>query len=433
MKDFCFNKKDRFREKGQAVLIAAVFFMFIAISLILTISAPALSHLKSSSILHSSFKALSAAEGGLEDTFYRFKNGWEVYEEESLDIKGNSVSVIYTENDEIYIESKGVSGVGITRKMGSDLVLGAGINFSYAAQIGEGGLVLEDSASVEGDVFSIGDVVGSGNSISGSVIVTNDNGMIDNVSIGNSAYAYSIENSYIEEDAYYMDLINTNVMGDSYPNTEPLDSVDFPIKKEVIEGWKEFAEEGEVIDCEDSYEIDSDQTLGPAHITCDLEIRGNPKIKIKGHVWVEGNIIIGNSPTIEIDDSLGNESVVFIADDPEDRINGSTIELGNNPEFRGASSSDISFSFLISKNKDAAEGGTTPAITDGQGAGGDVFIYTEKGEVSISNNIDITGLTAYRIRASNNSTVIYQEGLANSFFSTGPSAGFNISRWREVY
>lgn len=423
---------DHFNEKGQAVLIAAIFFMFVALSLILALAAPALSHLKSSYFLYSSFEALAAAESGMEDTFYRFKNVLDVDENENLDIGRNTVSVTYNESDGVYIESKGIARDGITRKVALNLVLGAGLSFSYAAQVGDGGLVLEDTASVEGDVFSTGPVTGSGNNITGSVIVAGGGGLIDNVNIGGSAYAYSIENSTVGEDVYYMNLVNTTYFGDEHPNFEPLDPVDLPITEEVMNGWKEFAEIGGVIDCEDEYVINSDQILGPVHITCDLNISGNPTVTLGGHVWVEGNIVVGNSPLIKADDSLGDESVVLLADDPTDRINGSTIELGNNPVFEGATVSEKSFIFLVSTNEAAAEGGSVFAITDGQRADGDVFIYAERGELLVRNNIDITGLTAYKITARDNANIVYQEGLADAFFSAGPSAGFVISGWKEI-
>ncbi|MFP4539538.1 MAG: hypothetical protein ACLFNN_01215 [Candidatus Paceibacterota bacterium] len=421
------------KEGGQAVLIAVLFFVFISLSLILAISAPVLSHMKASKFLHSSVMAMSAAESGAEDVAYRLMNGFDIEAEETVSLKEGQATVSYSKNDDdIILESKGVVPDDVIRKIRVGLQPGVGINFAYAIQVGNGGLILENSASVKGNVFSIGSVEGGGNEIDGSVIVADTGNYMRGIEALESAHAFRLEDSHIHSDAYYMEIDNTTVMGDMNPDTEPAEPVDLPITEETVDGWKEYAEDGDVINCNDTYVIDSEETIGPAHITCDLEIRGNPTVTLEGHVWVEGDIEFKNSPTIKISDSLGDESVVFLADDPADRIDGSTISLGNNPTFEGAAGSDNSFLFMVSMNEAAAEGGSAPAMTDGQKASGDVFMYTEKGEISVSNNIDITGLTAYRIRAKNSAVVEYQDGLSDTFFSASPLAGLSIFTWREI-
>ncbi|MGM0628890.1 MAG: hypothetical protein ACQESA_00485 [Patescibacteria group bacterium] len=426
------NKEKRSLEKGQAVLIAVIFFVFISLSMILALSAPALSYLKGSSSLYSSLGAFNAAESGAEDASYRFMNLLNVENVEVLSLDGIEVTVEYIENDDaLEITSKAEAKDGNVRKVKSDLLLGDGIDFAYAVQVGNGGLILENSSEVEGNVFSNSFIEGSSNDINGSATVAGGGNRISGVNVHGSASAHRIEDSHVDEDAYYMEISNTTVMGNMYPNTVPSEVADFPISKETIEGWKDLTEEEGVINCSDTYVIDSDTTIGPVHITCDLEVKGNPTVTLGGHVWAEGDIEFSNSPTIKADDSLGDESVVFIADDPSDRINGSTISLGNSSTFQGADGSDKSFVFMVSENRAASEGQSTPAITDGQKATGDVFMYARKGEISVSNNINITGLTAYRIRAKNSATVVYQDGLADTFFSTGPSAGYNIYEWKE--
>ena len=437
-KDFLFLKQNRSfyfkkRQKGHAIILAVMFFMFISLSLFSAIVAPTMSHLKGVTTLHSSFEALSMAETGMEDVIYRFIKRIPVDTMESFNLERGSVTVTYDEEDKVIdVLSVGVARGDIVRKVSVSLELGAGVNFAYAVQVGNGGLVMENSSSVEGNVFATGYVRGVGNNIFGSVIVTGSAGYIENITIQKSGHAYRIEDSHIGEDAYYTELISTTVMGDMHPDTDPADPVDFPISEEMKGAWKEVAEAGDVINCSGKHVINSSQTLGPAHITCDLEISGNHTITLRGHVWVEGDIEVKNSPIIKIDASLGDESVVLIADDPSDRLNKGVIVLGNNPDFQGADGSDKSFIFMVSTNESASEGGTIVAVEEGNLLTGDIFIYADKGEIMVRNNINITGLTAYRIRARNSATIFYQDGLADTFFSTGPSAGYVITSWREV-
>jgi hypothetical protein len=427
-----FNKEKESNEQGQAVLIAVIFFVFISLSMTLILSAPALSHLKSSQFLYDSLEAFVAAESGAEEITYRFMNGINVDGTEEVSTGRGKATVTSVQGEPIQIVSKGEVKDSIVRKVAINLDLGVGINFPYAVQVGNGGLILEQSSSVQGNVFSNGDVLGTSNDISGSVIVSGDGGILSGINVGNSAHAFRIEDSEIQEDALYKEISNTTVMGDMFPDSEPAEERDFPISYEVIDAWKEKAVDGGEINCTGVHVIDADQSLGPVHITCGLEIRGNPTITLGGHVWAEGDIILENSPVIEVDSSLGDKSVVFIADDPSDRENSSTLDLGNNPAFQGADGSSRSFIFMISLNESAELGGTIPAVENGQLATGDVFVYAPRGEALLVNNIDITGLTAYRIRARNASIINYQDGLTDTLFSTGPSAGYRVFYWQEI-
>ncbi len=420
-------------QKGAAVLIAVLFFVFISLALVLALSAPALAHLLVSASLHASAEAFSAAESGVEDAVYRFKSGRNMENGVHTDVGNASVVTTYTQSGgEVEIESEGVALENTIRRDRSVLQLGDGVAFNFGVQAGEGGFELRNSALVDGNVFSAGPVDGQSNDILGSVLVASDHNTISDVVIDDSAHAYRIEDSHVGGDAYYQELSNTTVMGDQHPDTDPPDPEELPISDDMVEEWKTHASSTEVINCSGSYTIDSDETLGPTRITCDLDIRQDPTITLEGHVWVEGDIIVRNTPTFEVDGSLGDESVAVIADDPSNRTSGSTIELRNTTEFNGAPGSDSSYVLLLSQNEDAELGGGTSAITVEQSTSGDLLVYAGSGEIRLENSVSLKEVTAYRIHARNSAEVIYETGLADTFFSSGPGGGYSIVEWKEV-
>ena len=49
----------------------------------------------------------------------------------------------------------------------------------------------------------------------------------------------------------------------------------------------------------------------------------------------------------------------------------------------------------------------------------------------LSNTISIKEASAYKIQLSNSAKIIYETGLANLLFTSGPSGGYSIESWRE--
>ena len=59
-------------------------------------------------------------------------------------------------------------------------------------------------------------------------------------------------------------------------------------------------------------------------------------------------------------------------------------------------------------------------------------MYAGHGQISIENSATLRQVTGYKIKMKNSANLIYEEGLADTLFSSGPSGGWNISTWQEV-
>lgn len=272
-------------------------------------------------------------------------------------------------------------------------------------------------------------VTGSGgNMIYGDVVSSGASGSITKIHATSSLYAKTITNSLTDKNAYYQTISNTTVLGTSYPGSANQPAGTFPISDEQITGWETDAAAGGTATCDEStYTINGTVTLGPKKIPCDLSISSNAIVSFAGPVWVSGNITISNNSVIKVASGLSGKTVPIIADKLSNRSSSSRIELSNNTNVQGSGTN--SYLLFVSQNNSAETGGGTTAIIVSNNLTGAVLLYAPHGEVLLSNNVRLKEVTAYKLTASNNAEIIYESGLANLIFTSGPSGGYSIGGW----
>ena len=228
-----------------------------------------------------------------------------------------------------------------------------------------------------------------------------------------------------------MTKISTTVNGISYPNSADQPTLPMPISDEQITELEADALAGGVISSPCPYKITSDRTIGPVKITCNLEISGSPTVTLNGSVWVTGNVSIKNTAIIRISSGLGNKSVAIIADNPSNKTTSSKIDMVNSSQFFGSGSPN-SFVFLISQNNSAELGGGEEAMEMDNSSSGKLVLYASHGLININNNTTLKEVTGYKIKAKNSANIIYDTGLVNTLFTSGPGGGYEIVDWQEV-
>jgi len=417
--------------KGAAMLIAVVFFLFASMTVIMGIINPILKQASISKNIIFSKESYYLAEGSLEDVIYRLKSGKQVSSIETISL--NNVTATTTTSNTT--EGKQVVSIAEkntnVRKTQANVVLGTGASFNFGVQVGNGGFILENSSTVTGNVYSNGPITGSGNTISGDAISAGPIGLINNIHTTGSAHAHTIQNSNIDLNAYYVVKTNTTVVGTSNANSPDQPSANMPISDEQINGLETDAIAGGTISSPCPYKITSDTTLGPVKITCDLEISGNPNITLGGSVWVTGNVSIKNSAILRVSSGLGTKSVAIIAHNPSNRSTSSSIDLANSTQFLGSGSAG-SFIFLISQNNSAEIGGSDGAIEMNNTSNGGAILYAPHGLINIHNSATLKEVTGYKIKAKNTANIIYDTGLANTLFTSGPGGGYEVLNWGEI-
>lgn len=419
-------------ERGQVLLFVVFFFLVIAVGFVVTVNSLMLQEIRMVNQHFSSVQSLATAESLGEDMVYRLKNGMNISTEETLDLNlsyATGTQTAIPDGTEIILEGDALNAI---RKARIELSEGSGVAFNYGVQAGEGGFLLENTSSIQGNAFSNGPVEGSGNYIYGTVISAGPNGLIDNIHATSSAYANTIQNSTVDKDAYYQTISNTTVGGTKYPDSDDQSTSSLPISDSKVEEWKQQALDGGVISSPCPYQITDDETIGPVKIACDLEIsKNNFTVTLAGPIWVEGDITIQNGPKIQVASSLGEKSVVVVADNESDRESSGTIKLENKAAFEG-SGEDGSYILLLSQNNSAENNGGTDAISVENSAHGDLLIYAGHGEVQLQNSVNLKEVTGYRIHLQNSAEVVYESGLTNTLFDSGPGGGYEVRSWEEI-
>ena len=430
------------------MMIFVVFFVFAASSLALLLTRSVFADLRTVNVLSTSKQAYLTAEAQAEDVAFRRIFGfYDVDLVETMDFAGGTAVSSTTEdtfNEETTIVSRADLN-GVIRESEIILTLGAGDAFNYGIQAGNGGIDMANSAEVEGNVYSNGPVTGQGSSqIRGDAVSAGPTGLIDSVHATGSVWANTLSDSLVEGDACYnATIVPSTVNGTRTTPCANKPTSSFPIADETVEEWKDAIEDyGTYIpatdpDCTDDgvYTIDYDTTIGYLKVECDLDIAETGSdiiVTMDGPVWVEGNLTFTQGPEIQVDPSLGRRSTQFIADNESNNITSGQIEIRNTTIFTGTGHPS-SIILLLSQNEAAETGGPEEAIGVNQSAIGDVMVYAGHGLIDVRNGISLKEVTAYQLDIGQNSNVIYDEGLQNLLFTSGPGGEYVLTQWRETY
>lgn len=430
----------RRNNKGAAMLIAVIFFLFISLTIVIGIATPILNQVKDSIELVHSKETFYLAEGGIEDAVYRVLYNKTIVTGDTLPINGGTATLTYSSSGATKTLLVSANVGGRIRKMQMNLVSGTGIAFHYGIQSGQGGFLLQNSSSITGNAFSSGPVVGSGNYINGDVISAGSSGLINNIHATGTAYAHTIQNSVIDKDAYYVTKTSTTVGGTSYPGSADQSSAPLPITDAQISAWESDAVAGGTMlsSACDSYSgasntctISSTKSLGPLKIPFNLLIKSSSGIlTVTGPLWVTGNITTQTGPTIAMSSGLTSQNVAIIADNPSNTTGSGIINVGQSTVFQGSGAVG-SYVFMISQNNSAETGGSTDAISMSQGASA-LVAYASHGQITLSQSVSVKESTAYKIVLTQSANVTYDTGLPSVLFKSGPSGGYGITSWQEV-
>lgn len=423
------------------ILIAAIIFLGVFVASGTALLSYLTAYSRAERTMVASTQALAIAEGGLDKAVYQLNQN-PSYAGETDTALGNgiftiAVAPIDSQTKRVtvtaYVPDRAnpVSTKIIKATIG---INNSFISFHYGIQSGNGGFSLENSSKVTGNVFSSGTVKGSGgNYIYGDVVSAGPAGLVYGIHATSSVYAHTIgktgETTTVDKDAYYTTIVNTTVTGTSHPSSPDQPPSDLPISDAQIEAWKTQAEAGGGVSCpggaDSVYNISSGNVdLGPVKIPCNLTISNTSVVTIHGPIWVLGDIKVQNSSRVKMASELGAQNVAIIADNPNDRINSSTITVANTATFENSGTTG-SFVFLISQNRSAEAGGDVPAFSLSNSASA-LVAYAAHGLIPLANSVSLKEVTAYKIKLQNTANVIYDTGLPSTVFQSGPGASWSF-------
>lgn len=452
------------RHGGQALLTTVVFFLIISGAAVFAVSTVALSEVRSARGEKYSSQAYILAESGAEDMAYRVRNNKIYSSSETLVLNGmTTVTTVTTVGASKEIVARGDAASRI-RSVKTVLSSGTGSSFIYGVQIGNGGLVMENTAQVNGSAYSNGPISGQN-----SPIITGDafaagtsgvsgpltvNGHVQGYSlsniivgkaassttsivgstVGQHAWADTVSGSTIGWNAYYKTSVTDSTVGwqqiqiSSAP--VPLSTLSMPISDAELDTWEQEAAAGGTVSAPCPYKPVNDSSLGPVVINCDLDIDGTKTVTLTGAVWVKGKFSMENTAVLRLSASFGGLSGLIIADNPANRTTSSYVEIENTVQILGSGQAG-SYIMIASRNNSAETGGVTVAA-DIKNSSSAAIYYAPHGEILLQNSVQLKEATAWRMRIKNSAQVTYESGLANVQFSSGPSGGWQIQTWREA-
>lgn len=324
-------------------------------------------------------------------------------------------------------------------------------NFFYGVQVGDGGLIMDNNSTINGNVYSNGPVDGgSGAVITGDVFSAGASGRIfdrlqivlnahahqidslvtvggsafgqtvDNITVAGNVFMNAISNCTVGGNAFYTTKIACTITGTEntpYPGESDPPPISLPITGNQIVEFKAEAEAGGTITGNYTVPINQTYTLGPKKITGNLVINQNAKLVLTGTVWIEGSITTANNSTVQLDPAYGNNSEVVVSD--------SVIDIVNNTQFIKA---DVNSYIMMLTTR---PGDQSFRVANNSNA---LIAYASAGEVIVLQNAILREVTGWKIRLNENAEVTYESGLANVNFSGGPGGSWRILRgtWREI-
>ncbi|MEK7123598.1 MAG: choice-of-anchor R domain-containing protein, partial [Patescibacteria group bacterium] len=274
---------------------------------------------------------------------------------------------------------------------------------------------------------------------------------INGIAVYGDARANTITNSKVCGNAYYQTIDGSSLtfvnspgspcptpytLGTAYPGSSDPVPQNMPISDSNIQEWREQAEAGGVFSDSAHCAPANGVIIGPARLNCDFTVQNGKTITIKAPVWVKGNILLDTNVVVVLDASYGALSGIVMADDLANQTTVGTIRVRNNVAICGSAGynsgngecnpSNGSYLMFLSTYSGSGE-----AIALENNVKGEIF-YASAGTAKIENNAEVKEIIAYKLDVENNAHVVYEQGLANAQFSSGPGASYEILEWKET-
>jgi hypothetical protein len=417
--------KQKFKQgnrRGQVMIITLILFVAVSAIIASGLVIPTVRNIKNSTDLFNSKKSFYLSDSALADSVYRVKTGLDYSETNLTPLDGTWATTTIT-ND---LGSKIITTTGdyanYFRNLKSRLTAGEGVSFKYGVQVGVGGFVMANNSVVHGNVYSSGTI--SGGTVTGSAIVSGSTGLISGVNVGtlaeDQAWAHEVKDSTITGLLKCKVGSGNNKACDT-SNPDPVD-LPMPITDENIATWQADALLGGTTP--GSVTISPSQDFGPKVVNGNLEVANGKTMTVKGTIWVKGNIVFKNNSVTVLSPEYGNRAGIIIADGKITVENGSTA----------SSTGQIGSFILLLSTSDCPLGPVCTsgsAVTISQNANS-IVVNAQKGQVNLANNMRVKAITAKKVVMSNGAEIIYDSGLINPEFYSGPGGGYTETFYKEI-
>ncbi len=243
------------------------------------------------------------------------------------------------------------------------------------------------------------------------------------------AYANTIENLVIGEDAYYQTITNSTVSGVSHPNSADKPPEVFPISDANVTDWKRQAGDcdtslnncqnvltGDITDCVST--LGSNNPSNPnkpgVKIVGNVNFNSGCRTTVKSPIWITGDLTLNSNNIFTLDSSYNETSGVIIV--------GGKVTLNTNNHFNGTGVGS-SLLMVLTEYDSRIDGVDAIAVNSNGNTG---VYYASTGIINPGTGNSFKELTAWKIRLINSSEIDYETGLSSTLFTSGPSGAYSL-------
>jgi hypothetical protein len=391
--------------------------------------------------------AQSICDGGVEKAMWKLNKTAGAYTGES-NVSMDGVGVLDIQVTTVDADDKTVivtatvpnktSPKKVVRKVKSKVHISFDIvSFSYALQLGNQGLHMEDWTTVKGSVYTSGSIVNDSTwwwlwwllgqrSITGNAYTSGTTSAIINSAIGGEARSHTLTNDRVKNDAWYTAISGTTVGGTKHPNSPDLPDVGMAVTDEMAAKWEQDVHDDPTVTTftgNKTINGGRTETIGPMEITGNLLV-DNGTLILKGPVWVHGTITIQNGANVKLDNTYQIHCGYLVADGKiliQDGvyIQGNPSDTSNPPK---------SYIMIITRATSADL--NHPAIDVHWGANTTVAYCAPNGTVWLYAGVKLRAVSARGLYMAYGVIVEYSTGMASLDVADGPGASWQIKEWQ---
>lgn len=413
-----------FNQKGIAGLFITILILAVMFGIALSMLILVLGQERIARNITKSNQSYYTAEAGIEDALLRLaKNlNWSSLYDLKVGDGTSTIEISDIIGGARTITAKGNVANRIRKIAVVYAITAEKLSFYYGAQVGDGGIQMQDSARIEGNVFSNGSALrlGGNPGITESVKIAKNGNILDGIKVGRDAFVDQCQNSQITGKLTVR--INQNCTASIIEELlEEIATSSLAISQSQIDQWKNDAQSGGVISGDYLLSGKQKVSLGPKKIEGNLTIQSQAELSVTGTIWVTGRIIIQDSGKIYLDPgTYGSLSGVVLND-------GQTI-IQNNAKVKGSGLAG-SYLMLLSTLDSSATGETAIILQNSPEVD---IIYTSKGFIQLQDSIRLRQVSGWGLKLQNKAQVIYEVGLQDATFTSGPGGSWKITSWQEI-
>lgn len=160
-------------QSGQVVIINTLLFFAISTAIIFAVTYPVVSSYQTTKSFLKSKQAFMVANSASSEAIYRLNSNMDL-SSETITLAQGTADIVVSDagtTKTVTIES---DVEGYERNYEIALSQGDGVSFSYGLQVGQGGFVMANNATINGNVYANGDITGgNGATVTGTAVAAN--------------------------------------------------------------------------------------------------------------------------------------------------------------------------------------------------------------------------------------------------------------------